>query len=83
MVDAEGFSKQHSSFCTVYFGIGDRITSYNVCYTKLLRIQTLVNRMDDVMDLIEKANARMAIYDLPAPPENIDKMLAILRNNFV
>ena len=45
-------------------------------------IQTLVNRMDDVMDLIEKANARMAIYDLPAPPENIDKMLAILQEAF-
>jgi len=45
-------------------------------------IQTLVNRMDDVMDLIEKANARMAIYDLPAPLENIDKMLAILQEAF-
>jgi predicted phosphate transport protein (TIGR00153 family) len=45
-------------------------------------IQTLVNRMDDVMDLIEKANARMAIYDLSAPPENIDKMLAILQEAF-
>jgi predicted phosphate transport protein (TIGR00153 family) len=45
-------------------------------------IQTLVNRMDDVMDMIEKANARMDIYDLPAPPENIDKMLAILKKAF-
>jgi predicted phosphate transport protein (TIGR00153 family) len=45
-------------------------------------IQILVNRMDDVMDLIEKANARMDIYDLPTPPENIDKMLAILQKAF-
>jgi predicted phosphate transport protein (TIGR00153 family) len=45
-------------------------------------IQTLVNRMDDVMDLLEKASARMEIYDLPAPPENIDKMLAILQKAF-
>jgi len=45
-------------------------------------IQTLVNRMDDVMDLLEKASARMDIYDLPAPPENIDKMLAILQKAF-
>jgi predicted phosphate transport protein (TIGR00153 family) len=45
-------------------------------------IQTLVNRMDDVMDLLEKASARMEIYDLPAPPENIDKMLAILQEAF-
>jgi predicted phosphate transport protein (TIGR00153 family) len=45
-------------------------------------IQTLVNRMDDVIDLLEKASARMDIYDLPAPPENIDKMLAILKKAF-
>jgi len=45
-------------------------------------IQTLVDRMDDVMDLLEKASARMEIYDLPAPPENIDKMLAILQKAF-
>jgi predicted phosphate transport protein (TIGR00153 family) len=45
-------------------------------------IQTLVNRMDDVMDLLEKASARMEIYDLPAPPENIDEMLAILQKAF-
>ena len=45
-------------------------------------IQTLVNRMDDVMDLLEKASGRMEIYDLPAPPENIDEMLAILQKAF-
>ncbi|MDH4204752.1 MAG: DUF47 family protein [Desulfobacteraceae bacterium] len=45
-------------------------------------IQTLVNRMDDVMDLVEKANARMDIYDLPTPPEDIDKMIAILQKAF-
>jgi predicted phosphate transport protein (TIGR00153 family) len=45
-------------------------------------IQTLVNRMDDVVDLLEKASARMEIYDLPAPPENIGEMLAILRKAF-
>ena len=45
-------------------------------------IQTLVNRMDDVMDLLEKASARMEIYDLSAPPENIDEMLAILQKAF-
>ena len=45
-------------------------------------IQTLVNRMDDVMDLLEKASARMEIYDMPAPPENIGEMLAILQKAF-
>ena len=45
-------------------------------------IQTLVNRMDDVMDLLEKASARMEIYDLSAPPENIGEMLAILQKAF-
>jgi uncharacterized protein len=34
-------------------------------------IQMLVNRMDDVIDLVEKAAARMQMYDLSAPPENI------------
>jgi uncharacterized protein Yka (UPF0111/DUF47 family) len=34
-------------------------------------IQLLVNRMDDVMDLVEKASARMEIYDLPAPPDAV------------
>jgi hypothetical protein len=45
-------------------------------------IQTLVNRMDDVMDLLEKASARMEIYDLPAPPENIGEMITILQKAF-
>ncbi len=45
-------------------------------------IQTLVNRMDDVMDLLEKASARMEIYDLPAPPENIGEMVTILQKAF-
>ncbi|MBU0985921.1 MAG: DUF47 family protein, partial [Proteobacteria bacterium] len=45
-------------------------------------IQNLVNRMDDVIDLVEKAGARMEIYDLPAPPENIGAMLAILQKAF-
>ncbi|MCJ7680128.1 MAG: DUF47 family protein, partial [Candidatus Aminicenantes bacterium] len=45
-------------------------------------IQMLVNRMDDVMDLVENASAHMEIYDLPAPPENIDRMLAILQKAF-
>jgi predicted phosphate transport protein (TIGR00153 family) len=45
-------------------------------------IQTLVNRMDDVIDLLEKASARMEIYDLPAPPQNIGEMLSILQKAF-
>lgn len=45
-------------------------------------IQTLVDRMDDVMDLIEKASTRMEIYDLPAPPENIGEMITILQKAF-
>jgi len=45
-------------------------------------IQTLVNRMDDVMDFVENAGAHLEIYDLPAPPENIDEMLAILQKAF-
>ena len=45
-------------------------------------IQMLVNRMDDVIDLVEKASARMQIYDMPAPPENISAMLAILQKAF-
>jgi predicted phosphate transport protein (TIGR00153 family) len=45
-------------------------------------IQMLVNRMDDVIDLVEKASARMQIYDLSSPPENIGAMLAILQKAF-
>ncbi|MBU0698545.1 MAG: DUF47 family protein [Proteobacteria bacterium] len=45
-------------------------------------IQMLANRMDDVLDLVEKASARMEIYDLPAPPDNIGAMLAILQKAF-
>ena len=45
-------------------------------------IQMLVDRMDDVMDLLEKASTRMKIYDLPAPPENIGEMITILQKAF-
>ncbi len=45
-------------------------------------IQMLTHRMDDVMDHIEKASARMQLYDLPAPPVNTDRMLVIIRNAF-
>ncbi len=45
-------------------------------------IQLLVNRMDDVIDLVEKAGARMEIYDLPAPPEAVREMLGILKKAF-
>ena len=45
-------------------------------------IQALVHRMDDVMDLAEKANSRMAIYTLPVPPEGVDDMAAVLKSAF-
>jgi predicted phosphate transport protein (TIGR00153 family) len=45
-------------------------------------IQALVHRMDDVMDLTEKANSRMAIYALPVPPEGVDDMAAVLKSAF-
>jgi predicted phosphate transport protein (TIGR00153 family) len=45
-------------------------------------IQALVHRMDDVMDLAEKANSRMAIYALPVPPEGADDMAAVLKSAF-
>lgn len=45
-------------------------------------IQALVHRMDDVMDLAEKANSRMAIYALPVPPEGVDDMAAVLKSAF-
>ena len=34
------------------------------------------------MDLAEKANSRMAIYVLPAPPEGVDDMAAVLKSAF-
>ncbi|MBN2243978.1 MAG: DUF47 domain-containing protein [Acidobacteria bacterium] len=45
-------------------------------------IRMLAHRMDDVMDLTEKAAARMKIYDLAAPPVNTDRMLVIIRKAF-
>ena len=45
-------------------------------------IQALVHRMDDVMDLAEKANSRMAIYALPVPPEGVNDMAAVLKSAF-
>ena len=45
-------------------------------------IQALVHRMDDVMDLAEKANSRMAIYALPAPPEGVGDMASVLKSAF-
>jgi len=43
-------------------------------------IQALVHRMDDVMDLTEKANSRMVIYALPVPPEGVEDMAAVLKS---
>ena len=45
-------------------------------------IRMLAHRMDDVMDLTEKASARMQIYNLAAPPVNTDRMIIIIRNAF-
>lgn len=45
-------------------------------------IQVLAYRMDDVMDLVEKVGARMEIYDMPPPTEEIKKMTAILKKAF-
>ena len=45
-------------------------------------IQMLAHRMDDVMDLIDKAGSRMELYDLPAPPVNTDRMLVIIQKAF-
>ena len=45
-------------------------------------IQALVHRMDDVMDMVEKANLRMAIYAMPAPPEGLQAMATVLKSAF-
>ena len=45
-------------------------------------IQALVNQMDDVIDLVEAAGARMEIYDLSAPPDGVGGMIEILRKAF-
>jgi len=45
-------------------------------------IRMLVHRMDDVLDLIEKSCARMEIYDIAAPPVNVDHMLVIIQKAF-
>jgi predicted phosphate transport protein (TIGR00153 family) len=45
-------------------------------------IQALVHRMDDVMDLAEKASSRMAIYVLPVPPKGVNDMAAVLKSAF-
>ena len=45
-------------------------------------IQLLVNRMDDIIDMVEKASARMDIYDLPQPPDGVEKMIQILQDAF-
>lgn len=45
-------------------------------------IQLLVNRMDDVIDMVEKASSRMVIYNMPAPPASADEMLRILKTAF-
>jgi predicted phosphate transport protein (TIGR00153 family) len=45
-------------------------------------IRMLVHRMDDVMDLTEKACARMQLYDMTEPPVNVDQMLVIIQKAF-
>lgn len=45
-------------------------------------IRMLAHRMDDVMDLIEKACARMELYDMAAPPVDVDHMLVIIQKAF-
>ncbi len=45
-------------------------------------IRLLAHRMDDVMDFVEKASARMNIYDLTTPPPNIEEMIAVLQEAF-
>ena len=45
-------------------------------------IRLLVHRLDDIMDLIEKAAARMQIFDMPAPPVNTDRMHLIIQKAF-
>lgn len=45
-------------------------------------IQALVGRLDDVIDMVEETTARMDIYDLPAPPDDVREMSRILRHAF-
>jgi predicted phosphate transport protein (TIGR00153 family) len=45
-------------------------------------IQLFVNCMDDVIDYVEKASARMEIYGLPEPPEGVGEMIRILKEAF-
>ena len=45
-------------------------------------IRDLAHTMDDVMDLVEKASARMDIYAMPEPPPGLDEMAALLGRAF-
>lgn len=46
-------------------------------------MQLLTIRMDDVIDMVEKASARLDIYDVATPPPDIATMLHVLDAAFV
>lgn len=46
-------------------------------------IKQLVNGMDDVMDLLEKAGSRLEIYNMAAPPDAVRKLTDILQKAFL
>jgi predicted phosphate transport protein (TIGR00153 family) len=45
-------------------------------------IQLLAQRLDDVIDLVEATAARMQIYDITDPPEEVIAMAEVLRRAF-
>jgi len=45
-------------------------------------IQLLVNRMDDVLDCVEKASARMDIYNIGSVTDAVRSMVKVLQESF-
>jgi len=46
-------------------------------------IQMLVNRMDDIMDFVEKAGSRMEIYEIAEVPEAMAAMFNVVHKAFL
>lgn len=42
-------------------------------------IKALINHLDDIIDMVEKAGSRMEIYQITSPPETIRKQTDILK----
>lgn len=46
-------------------------------------IRMIVNHMDDIMDMLEKAGVRMVIYNMPPPSDAVREQTEILKRAFV